>query len=448
MNDTATRKDTLLIVDDLPDNVAVLFTSLTNAGFSVIIAQDGVDALQTVNLAHPDLILLDVLMPGMDGFEACRQLKAQPNTRDIPIIFMTALADTVDKVKGFQLGAADYITKPLQQEEVLARVTAHLNVSKLQQQLIVQNNLVEKQNQKLKEEIAVRRTVEASLQRTAGLLADRTIQVQDHSEALQKRTEELEKRNAELDSFSRMVAHDLKNPAGVILRIAEILESQCVKGTVVTKEQIVWLTKIALLSQKLLKITDALLLLAGVSRSTGVEIQRLNMSSLINQVLNQRLAEVLKQCSGEVVMPKRFPLAQGYAPWVEEIWFNYLSNGLKYGGQPPRLEVGADEIPPSSPVEKEGRSGGESGSEGGFIRFWVRDNGQGLTPEMQAKLFIPFTRLHSGFEGQGLGLSIVRQIAEKLEGSAGVESNEGLGSLFYFTLPAYRDNREAWEELK
>ncbi len=440
MNDSPIRKDTLLIVDDMPDNVAVLFTFLTNTGFSVIIAQDGEDALQTVKLAHPDLILLDIMMPRMDGFEVCRRLKAQPDTRAIPIIFMTALAETVDKVKGFQLGAADYITKPLQQEEVLARVTAHLRIYKLQQQL-------EKQNQQLKEEMVIRENVEASLQRTAGLLANRTIELQDRSEALQKRTEELEKRNAELDSFSRMVAHDLKSPIAGMLGLLRVLQEQCELGIVITKKPIVWIDQLTQLTQKVLSIIDALLLLAGISRATKFEIRPLNgMSILINQVIKQRLVEPLKHCSGEVVVPDHFPLAQGYAPWVEEVWFNYLSNGLKYGGKPPRLEVGADEIPSSSSVAPEGKSDG--GNEDGFIRFWVRDNGAGLTPELQARLFIPFTRLHRGVEGHGLGLSIVRQIVEKLGGTVGVETEIGQGSTFYFTLPAYRDHRKVWEELK
>jgi two-component system, sensor histidine kinase and response regulator len=430
MTNTSTRKETLLIVDDMPNNMAVLFKFLTNAGFSVIIAQDGEDGLQTAELAHPDLILLDVMMPGMDGFEVCRRLKAQPNTQEIPIIFMTALTETVNKVTGFQLGAADYLTKPLQHEEVLARVKAHLNIYKLQRQLVAQKCQVEEQNQRLNEEIATRKLVEASLQCTTDLLTERT--------------SELEKRNAELNSFSRMVAHDLKSPVGGIFNLLEIIKSQCEKGTLVTKQQIEWINKIAQLSQKVLKIIDALLLLAGIAGRQEVVIHPLsNMSLLIHQVLKQRLADQLTQCSGEVVIADHFPLAVGYAPWVEEIWVNYLSNGLKYGGQPPRLEVGADEIPPDSPAKEEVEGNrSEGGKEGGLIRFWVRDNGQGLSPEMQNKLFIAFTRLHKHSEGQGLGLSIVRQIVEKLGGTVGVESEVGQGSVFYFTLPAHRDNPE------
>ena len=114
------------------------------------------------------------------------------------------------------------------------------------------------------------------------------------------------------------------------------------------------------------------------------------------------------------------PIAKGYAPWVEEVWANYLSNGLKYGDQPPRMELGAT---PQS---------------GGMVRFWVQDHGPGLTPEAQAMLFTEFTRLSEiRAEGHGLGLSIVRRIMEKLGGQAGVESNgvSGQGSVFYFTLP-------------
>ncbi|HDN26704.1 MAG TPA: response regulator, partial [Thioploca sp.] len=132
---TTQHQGTLLIVDDIQANINVLSESLKMAGFKVLIAKNGKRAIQKAEYAHPDLILLDVMMPEMDGFEACRILKSQQSTQDIPIIFLTAMTDTVDKVKGFQLGAADYITKPIQYEEVLARVNAHLNLYQLQQQL-------------------------------------------------------------------------------------------------------------------------------------------------------------------------------------------------------------------------------------------------------------------------------------------------------------------------
>jgi signal transduction histidine kinase len=116
-------------------------------------------------------------------------------------------------------------------------------------------------------------------------------------------------------------------------------------------------------------------------------------------------------------MPDAWPVAFGHGPWIEEVWANYLSNAMKYGGKPPRLELGAETI-------------------GDNVRFWVADNGPGLTPEQQARLFTPFTRLHQvRATGQGLGLSIVRRIMEKLGGRAWVESRPGEGSTFYFTLP-------------
>ena len=109
---------------------------------------------------------------------------------------------------------------------------------------------------------------------------------------------------------------------------------------------------------------------------------------------------------------------RGYPPWVEEIWTNYLSNALKYGGDPPLIELGADTLP------------------GGVVRFWVRDNGAGISHEKQAQLFTPFTRLSEArIEGHGLGLSIVQRIAERMGGQVGVESAPGEASLFFFTLP-------------
>jgi signal transduction histidine kinase len=147
------------------------------------------------------------------------------------------------------------------------------------------------------------------------------------------------------------------------------------------------------------------------------------MAAIVAEV-RSRLADLIQQGKAEMVVPpaEAWPVAWGYAPWVEEVWVNYISNAIKYGGEPPRVELGASVQPD------------------GMARFWVQDNGRGLSPEEQAKLFMPFTRLgQARVQGHGLGLSIVRRIVERLGGTAGVESEgiPGRGSLFYFTLPMH-----------
>jgi class 3 adenylate cyclase len=135
VNEDKTKPGSLLIVDDTPTNLEILVDFFSEQGFDVFVATDGESAIEQIAHARPELILLDVMMPGIDGFETCRRLKANAETADIPIIFMTALTDTVDKVKGFSAGAVDYVTKPIQHEEVLARVTTHLKLRRLQQHL-------------------------------------------------------------------------------------------------------------------------------------------------------------------------------------------------------------------------------------------------------------------------------------------------------------------------
>src|SRR4028119_1055585 len=121
----------ILIVDDNPTNIKVLSSFLKENGFKVLVFRDSESTLQMVPKISPDLILLDVMMPEIDGFELCRRLKESPATQDIPVIFMTALSDTVDKVKGLTIGGVDYITKPIQYEEVLARINVHLRLYSL-----------------------------------------------------------------------------------------------------------------------------------------------------------------------------------------------------------------------------------------------------------------------------------------------------------------------------
>lgn len=157
MSEDTAKTGTILVVDDTPTNLEVLFDFLSNAGFKVLFAEDGESALETVKYAVPDLILLDVLMPGMDGFETCRRLKENEASAAIPVIFLTALTETPDKVRGFALGAVDFITKPLQYEEVLARVKTHLRLQALTRQL-------QSQNAQLAQEIQERNQAETALQ--------------------------------------------------------------------------------------------------------------------------------------------------------------------------------------------------------------------------------------------------------------------------------------------
>ncbi len=170
---------TLLIVDDMPENIMVLLDFLGMSGFKVLIAQGGRQAIQTVKYGKPELILLDIMMPDMNGFETCEILKSETETRDIPVIFMTALADTEEKIKGFSLGAADYITKPFQHEEVLARIKTHLNLRRLQLKL-------ESQNAELQVEVEQHKHTQNSLEKSASLLEQRTHELESLNAKLQQ----------------------------------------------------------------------------------------------------------------------------------------------------------------------------------------------------------------------------------------------------------------------
>jgi signal transduction histidine kinase len=355
---TALSGETILVVDDTLDNARLLVNILAQEGYSVKHVQNGTAGLALARSEPPDLILLDVMMPEMDGYEVCRRLKADPCTRDIPVIFITALSQTLDKVKAFTTGGVDYITKPFEFDEVLARVETHL--------------------------------------------------------ALQRIQKSLQEQVAELDAFAHTVAHDLKNPLALIMNYAHILNEM---GDSLSRDELAtYLRVVQQASHKAINIVDELLLLAGV-RKTEVKLKSIDMADVVANA-ERRLEYMIEEHHGELILPPSWPTVEGYAPWLEEVWTNYLSNGLKYGGHPPRLELGATNLAD------------------GWTKFWVKDNGPGLTAEEQGRLFAEFTRLGKvRAQGHGLGLSIVRRIVEKLGGEAGVESEAGQGSLFYFTLP-------------
>jgi PAS domain S-box-containing protein len=240
--------------------------------------------------------------------------------------------------------------------------------------------------------------------------------------ALRRYTKELEKRNEELDAFAHTVAHDLKSPLNALIGYGYLLQHRADQlSEEDTKE---FLDSIVISGRKMTNIIDELLLLANVRKVGDVTMTPLDMAMLSAGALD-RLSTQLAQKKAEVVLPESWHQALGHAPWIEQVWFNYITNALKYGGEPPLIELGNDEPQPGS----NGRS---------LVRFWVRDNGPGIPDEDLEHLFTPFTRLErTRAEGHGLGLSIVRSIIEKQGGEVGVESTQGGGgSLFWFSLPA------------
>jgi signal transduction histidine kinase len=364
-----TPSGNILIVDDTPANLRLLSNMLAEQGYKVRSVISGQMALTATQASPPDLILLDIRMPEMNGYEVCEHLKADEDTHDIPIIFISALDATQDKVKAFTVGGVDYITKPFQLEEVLARVETHLALRNLQK-------------------------------------------------SLQREIIERDKLIAELDAYAHTVAHDLKNPLGTLVGFSDMLETEY---TELSDEQLLLcVSTIARSARKMTNIIEELLLLASVRKMEDVKIEPLDMAAVVVEALD-RLADMIAGHQAEITTPEVWPAAIGYGPWVEEIWVNYVSNGLKYGGQPPQVEMGGKLL--NGPA--------------GQVRFWVRDNGAGLPPDDQARLFTPFTQIHQArAEGHGLGLSIVQRIVEKLGGQVGVESKDGQGSVFFFTLPS------------
>jgi len=391
-------KANLLVVDDVPLNLHLLVHLLTKQGYKVRPASSGQAALAAVQAEPPDLILLDIMMPEMDGYEVCRRLKADERTRDIPVIFISAIDQAADKVKAFETGGVDYVTKPIQPREVVARIETHLKLRDLQKSL-------EEKNRLLEEEIIERQMAEESLRQ--------------HAE--------------ELDAFAHTVAHDLKTPLSVIVGYSELLGVP----ELLPQDRERNIAHITRTSYKMINIIDELLLLAQVRKVEYVEMEPLDMSEIVAEV-QDRLSGLVEEYQAEIFSPESWPMAWGYAPWVEEVWVNYISNAIKYGGNSPRVELGADRhsghvLQPGYGLPLEDKAGHDRP----YARFWVRDTGSGLTPEEQVRLFVEFSRLEKvRVQGHGLGLSIVRRIVEKLGGEVGVESRVGAGSLFYFTLPA------------
>ena len=232
----------------------------------------------------------------------------------------------------------------------------------------------------------------------------------ESQEQLRQQTQELQTRNEELDAFAHTVAHDLKNPLSTLIVAVDVLSSTDVRQ----EELPEFLQDIKNTAYRMNRIIDNLLLMAQV-RKNDMPLESVDLSEVVTNV-RQRLSPMIAESQAQIESPDHWPAALGYAPWIEEVLANYISNAIKYGGQPPLIRLGAEDVATED------------------IRFWVQDNGDGIAPEDQANRFKPFSQLNKRSKGHGLGLSIVRRIIEKMGGQVSVDSTPGHGSRFYFTL--------------
>ncbi|MCX6954742.1 MAG: hybrid sensor histidine kinase/response regulator [Verrucomicrobia bacterium] len=261
--------ETILIVDDTPANLGVLVETLGAAGYQLMVAEDGEEALAQTAQTQPDLILLDVMMPGIDGFETCRRLKARAETRDVPVLFMTALSETADKVKAFAAGGVDYITKPIEHDEALARIRTHLSLRRLQREL--------------QEQVALK------------------------------------------ERFMRIAGHDLRNPLCLILMAGELA-----KRHAATPEPVVKLVNnIADGAMQMRRIIDTFLDLR--SPQPGAAAGRIDLGLLAAAVARQHEhAAGRKQIAVLTEIAEGLPLARCDAAHGYQIFTNFVSNALKF----------------------------------------------------------------------------------------------------------------------
>jgi signal transduction histidine kinase len=419
----------LLIVDDNPTNLKVLSDALRDQGWITLVATDGESAIEQIEYALPDLILLDVMMPGIDGFETCRQLKANPRTQRLPIIFMTALSDTLDKVKGLELGAVDYITKPFQYEEVLARIKLHLNLFHLNTRL---EQRVKERTQDLETSFNQLKTAQLQL-------------IQSEKMSI-------------LGQLVAGIGHEINNPIGCIdgnikhatdyirdlLGLVGLYEEvypnpdprikNCMEEidlAYLTEDLPKLLKSMQTSSSRIQEISRSLRSFARSDdqMKTDVKIHDGLESTLM--ILKHRLKA--NDMRPEIQVLKSLgpiPTIQAYAGPLNQVLMNLIANAIdaidEYYEQSERKDdrIGEIEIITSKSMDSN------------EIYLTIRDNGVGVPEEIKERIFEQsFTTKPIG-RGTGLGLAISQQIVtEKHNGKLDCKSVHGEGSEFRICLP-------------
>lgn len=417
----------ILVVDDTAENLRLLSTMLTQSGYAPRCVINGKMALRACNSNPPDLILLDIMMPEMNGYEVCQHLKLEAKTREIPVIFISAKDEVFDKVNAFAVGGVDYISKPFQFEEVLARIESHLSLRNLQKQLKEQNVLLQEEitsrlavektlhekNQILQQEISTRRAVEKALQEQNLVLQQEISNRQRAESALLKSNQELARSNAELEQFAYVASHDLQAPLATIASYAQLLEKRY-KDQLDSKAS-KFIGNIVQGCTRMQTLIDDLLEYSRVGRSQK-PFQLTDCNHAVEQAL-ANLQGAIRETQA-LVTYSELPAVMGDISQLVQLFQNLVGNSIKYRHDaPPVVHITACK------QEKD-------------WLFSVSDNGIGIATQHQARIFQIFQRLHTQkeYSGTGIGLAICQKIVERHGGYIWVESKPGQGSTFYFTV--------------
>lgn len=393
---------TILVVDDEPNNLRVLSKILTDRGYKVQKAICGRLALNAAIASPPDLILLDVMMPQSNGYEVCIKLKSLEKTRDIPIIFISVLDRTIDKVKAFQVGGVDYITKPFQVEEVLARIEHQLTIRSLQKKL-------QMQNESLQQEIEARK--------------------------------QAEKKKNELISI---VSHELRAPLACIRTALELLSTGHY-GTLQAKGQ-QFLDVALSSSDRILRLVNDLLDLERIE--TGIDLtgrQNCEIAKLMQQAAEG--LQTMAEQAGVTLSVATIPVQRCVNPdHIIQVLTNLLSNAIKFSPAGSTVWLTAQ----LQATEEPGNTGESSlstshtqcpmpNAHSSDLLIKVKDQGRGIPADKLESIFDRFQQVYPSDlhqkGGCGLGLAICRSIVQQYGGRIWVESSLGAGSTFYFTLP-------------
>ncbi len=406
----------ILIVDDLAENRYLLETILKAGGYEVVSAVNGAEALATAQAAPPDLVVTDILMPVMDGFELCRRWKADERLHRVPLVFYTATyTDSKDEALARTLGADRFLVKPLAPEELLEEVRAVLETPRtetpaadagevLQEYSDALFRKLQRKVGQLEAEVATRKRAEEEVRTLNAELEER----------VRTRTAELETSIREMEAFSYSVSHDLRAPLRAIDGYAALLDSEA--SAALDAEARELLRKIRASARTMSTLIDELLEFSRTGRSE-LRRTRLDMGEIVRSAFEQLTTPAERE--RVELRVGALPPADGDAALVRHVVTNLLSNALKFSSLRPRavVEVGSR--------EEEGR-----------VVYFVKDNGAGFDMRYVDKLFGVFQRLHSPaeFPGVGVGLAIVQRIVTRHGGTVSATGRVGEGAEFTFSL--------------